>query len=95
MSRKRFTPERIIGKLREADVALSAMIRQLSPGQKLPYPEDIQPFWPEGFPAAPTGNLAFPDHRHLKSSSPQMWVPDMEIISGVFAALVITERFGK
>jgi hypothetical protein len=30
MSRKRYTPEQIIGKLREAEVALSAMILDLS-----------------------------------------------------------------
>jgi len=30
MSRKLYTPEQIIGKLREAEVALSALIRNLS-----------------------------------------------------------------
>jgi hypothetical protein len=30
MSRKRFTPEQIIGKLRETEVAISAMILHLS-----------------------------------------------------------------
>jgi hypothetical protein len=32
MSRKRYTPEQIIGKLREAEVALSAMAGNLSDG---------------------------------------------------------------
>jgi hypothetical protein len=34
MSRKRKKPEQIIGKLREAEVALTAMIRNLSLTQK-------------------------------------------------------------
>jgi hypothetical protein len=35
MNRKRFTPEQIIGKLREAEVALSALTRNLSIASKL------------------------------------------------------------
>jgi hypothetical protein len=38
-------------------------------------------------PDISAGNLAFPYHRHLKSSSPQMPVPDNKIISAVFAGL--------
>ena len=37
-------------------------------------------------PAIPAGNLAFPYHRHLKSSSPQMPVEDNEIIYATFVA---------
>jgi hypothetical protein len=43
----------------------------------------------------PAGNLAFPYHRHLKSSSPQMPVQDYNIIPAVFAGSVISAGFGK
>jgi len=36
MSRKLYAPEQIIGKLREAEVALSALIRNLSLSHKTP-----------------------------------------------------------
>jgi hypothetical protein len=36
MSRKRYTPEQIIGKMREAEVVISASLRDLSKLQKLP-----------------------------------------------------------
>jgi hypothetical protein len=38
MSRKRFTPEQIIGMPREAEVALSALVRTLSRSQKISLP---------------------------------------------------------
>ena len=46
-------------------------------------------------PPIPAGNLAFPDHRHLKSSSPQMPVPDNETIACIFPGEVIIVDHGK
>ena len=40
-------------------------------------------------PAIPAGNLAFPCHRHLKLSSPQMPVPDNETKAAIFPGEVI------
>ncbi len=46
MSRRCYTPEQVIGKLREAEVALSAMIRDLSGSQKLPISKSYLHFFP-------------------------------------------------
>jgi hypothetical protein len=57
MNRERYTPEQIIGKLREAEVALSAMIRQLS---LRPKPSIAKPYqYPStsGIPAVTFGFL--------------------------------------
>jgi hypothetical protein len=46
-------------------------------------------------PAVPAGNLAFPYHRHLKSSSPQMPMRDIEMKAGIFTGEVIGGDHGK
>jgi len=51
--------------------------------------------WPGAPPAIPPGNLAFPYPRHLKSSSPQMSMPDNETIAGIFPGEVIIVESGK
>jgi hypothetical protein len=43
----------------------------------------------------PPGNLAFFNHRHLKSSSPQLPLEDMQIISAISVSLAISEGTGK
>jgi hypothetical protein len=45
--------------------------------------------------AIPAGNLAFPFHRHLKSSSPQMPTQDSETKAGIFPGEVIIVDCGK
>lgn len=51
MSRKRFTPEQIIGMPREAEVALSALLRNLSAGLKFNLSRAYQPFLIRRFPS--------------------------------------------
>jgi hypothetical protein len=51
--------------------------------------------WPEEILAIPAGNLAFPYHRHLKSSSPQVAAQDNEIKAGIFPGKVIIGEHGK
>ena len=46
-------------------------------------------------PAIPAGNLASTYHRHLKSSSLQMSVPDNETKAGIFPGVVIIVDSGK
>jgi len=46
-------------------------------------------------PAIPAGNLAFPYHRYLKSSSPRMSMPDNKIKPGIFPGKVIIVEHGK
>ena len=46
-------------------------------------------------PSFPTEVLASPDHRHLKSSSPQVPVPDNNIKAGIFPGEVIIVENGK
>jgi len=41
------------------------------------------------------GNPAFPSHRYLKSSVPQMPAPAIEIIYAVLAGSLISYGFGK
>jgi len=45
--------------------------------------------------ASGAGNHPFPDHRHLKSSSPQRRVQDNETKAGIFPGKVIIVESGK
>jgi hypothetical protein len=46
-------------------------------------------------PGILAGNLAFPDHRHLKSYSPQVPAQDNEKKAGIFPGKVLIVGHGK
>jgi hypothetical protein len=71
------------------------MILDLSDSKKSSISKAYIAFLPRRIPALPGGNLGFPYHRHLKSSSPQIPAQDKRIISAIFAESVIREGFGK
>jgi len=73
----------------------TAMIRLLSLGQKPPISRPYPYFLAVKTSSIPARNLAFPDHRNLKSSSPQMPVQDNETKGGIFSGKVIIVDNGK
>jgi len=51
--------------------------------------------WPEKISAATADNLAFPYPQHLKPYSPQMPMPDNEMIAVIFPGKAIIVDHGK
>ena len=75
---------------------ITAMIQYLSESQKAPYPEHLQPSWPEGFqPFSPVTWRSIHNYHHLEFSSPQMPVQDNEMKAGIFPGKAIIVEAGK
>ena len=79
----------------KSDEKIPAMIRHLSQSQKPSISKGYQHVFGLKDSCHSRRNLAFPYHRHLKSSSPQMPVQDNEIIAGNFLGMVISVIGGK